>query len=96
MQLLFADVASIALGIVVHGALPWRRLTGALLLPAIAGTATAIVWAGFVWLRVPDGSGWLWLSSLSAGVLSALAAGLLLRTRRRRADDAQLATVARA
>jgi hypothetical protein len=95
MQLFFAEVIALAVGLVLHQVLPRRVQTGVVLLPAIAGAATAIVWVALTWARLPQDGAVIWVTSLGCGVLSALAAGLLLRRARARADDARLATAAR-
>ena len=96
MQLLFAEVLALGLGLVVHQVLPHRDLTGVVLLPAIAGAAAAIVWVALTWARLPQDGGLIWLAALGSGTLSALAAGVILRRGRRRSDQARYAEAARA
>lgn len=93
MELIYAETVAIVLGLAAHAVLPRRHQTGALLLPAVAGAACAIVWVGLTWARVEQGGAAMWLAALLAAVLSAVTAGLLVRTARQRADDERLARV---
>ena len=94
MQLLFAEVIALGIGLVVHQVLPRQVQTGVVLLPAIAGAAAAIVWVALTWARLPQDGAVIWLASLGSATLSALAAGVLLRRSRARTDDARLAEAA--
>ena len=91
MQLIYAETVAIVLGLAAHAALPWRALTGVLLLPAVAGVACAITWVALTWLQVEQGGAAMWLASMLAAVLSPVAVGLLLRRSRHRHDEARLA-----
>ena len=68
--------------------MPNRDTHGALLLPAISGAATSIVWVSLLWLGLRSEGGWIWAASLLAAFVSAVVAGLLLPRRRAEADDA--------
>jgi hypothetical protein len=91
VQLIYAETVAIVLGLAVQAVLPRRELTGVLLLPAVAGVAGAIVWVGLTWARVQQGGSAMWLASLLAAVLSAVAVGVLVRGARHRSDEARLA-----
>lgn len=91
MQLMYAETVAIVLGLAAHAVLPRRALTGVLLLPAVAGVACAIVWVGLTWARLPQGGPAMWLASLLAAALSAVAVGIPLRASRHRADETRLA-----
>lgn len=91
MQLIYAETVALVLGLAAHAVLPRRALSGVLLLPAVAGTACAIVWVGLTWLQVPQGGPAMWLASLLAAVLSPVVAGVAVRTARHRHDEAVLA-----
>ncbi|MCY7411623.1 MAG: hypothetical protein LH471_01060 [Salinibacterium sp.] len=91
MELLVVVVIGISLGLIVRYVLPNRDTHGALLLPAISGAATSIVWVSLLWLGQRSDGGWIWVASLLAAFISALAAGLLLPRRRAEADDALFA-----
>ena len=93
MELLYAEVVAVVLGLLVHAALPRREQTGVLLLPAVAGAAGAIVWVALTWAGVAQDSPWIWLASLAAAVLSAAGIGVPLRRARAAADRARLASV---
>lgn len=93
MELLYAEVVAVVLGLLVHAVLPRREQTGVLLLPAVAGVAGALVWVLLTWLGVAQDSPWIWLASLGAAVLSAAGLGVPLRRSRARADRARLAEV---
>ena len=93
MQLIYAETVALVLGLAAHAVLPRRALTGVLLLPAVAGAACAIVWVGLTWARVEQGGAAMWLASLLAAVLSAVAVGVLVRRARQRRDDERLAGV---
>lgn len=92
MELLYAEVLALVLGLVAHAALPGRGQTGVLLAPAVAAVAAAVVWVGLTWARVGQDTPLIWLASLGAAALSA--AGLLvpLRRSRTRADTTRLGT----
>lgn len=93
MGLLYAEVVAVVLGVAAHVLLSRREQTGVLLLPAVAGAATAIVWVALTWARVGQDSALIWLASLGAAVLSAAGLGVPLRRSRFRAERARLATV---
>ncbi len=89
MELLFVTVIGASLGLILRYAVPSRGTYGALLLPAISGVATAIVWVALLWAGLTFDGTWIWVASLAAAVISALVAALLL-PRRRSDADAQL------
>jgi hypothetical protein len=91
VQLIYAETVALVLGLAAHAVLPGRTLTGVLLLPAVAGAACAIVWVGLTWARVEQGGAAMWLASLLAAILSAVAVGVLVRNARRRRDEERLA-----
>jgi hypothetical protein len=86
MELFFVVVIGIGIGAVLRYVLPSRTSYGMLLLPAVAGAATAIVWVGLLWLGLTFDGTWIWVASLAAGFAAALAAALIL-PRRREAHD---------
>ncbi len=88
MELLIVVVIGIGVGLVVRYVLPNRDTHGALLLPAISGAATSIVWVGLLWIGLRSEGGWIWVASLLAAFISAVVAGLLLPRRRAEADAA--------
>ena len=88
MELLFVVVIAIGIGGVLRYVLPSRSTYGILLLPAVSGAATAIVWAALLWLGWTFDGTWIWVASLGAGFAAALATALIL-PRRRVAHDAR-------
>jgi hypothetical protein len=88
MELLVVVVIGIGLGLIVRYLLPNRDTHGVLLVPAISGAATSIVWVSLLWLGQRADGGWIWVASLLAAVLSALVAGLVVPSRRAEADEA--------
>jgi uncharacterized membrane protein YeaQ/YmgE (transglycosylase-associated protein family) len=91
VELIYAETVAVVLGLAAHAVLPHRGQTGVLLLPAVAGVAAAIVWVALTWLQVPQGGAAMWLASLLAAALSAVAVGVLVRRSRVRHDEARLA-----
>jgi len=87
MELFIVVVIGIGIGLVVRYVLPNRDTHGALLLPAISGAATSIVWVSLLWLGQRSEGGWIWVASLVAAFISAVVAGRLLPRRRAEADD---------
>jgi len=88
MELFIVVVVGIGVGLVLRYVMPNRDTHGALLLPAISGAATSIVWVSLLWLGLRSDGGWIWAASLLAAFVSAVVAGLLLPRRRAEADDA--------
>jgi len=88
MELFIVVVIGIGVGLVLRYVMPNRDTHGALLLPAISGAATSIVWVSLLWLGLRSEGGWIWAASLLAAFVSAVVAGLLLPRRRAEADDA--------
>jgi O-antigen/teichoic acid export membrane protein len=88
MELLFVTVIGAGLGALFRYILPRRDTYGALLLPALSGAVTAIVWVGLVWLGWTFDGTWIWVVSLGAGALAALLVALYL-PRKRVAHDAR-------
>jgi hypothetical protein len=91
MELLFVTVIGAGIGGLVRYILPQRGTYGVLLLPAVAAAATAIVWVALVWLGFTFDGAWIWVVSLLAGGLAALATALVL-PRRRVSNDARRLT----
>lgn len=87
MELAYVTVIGAALGALARYALPGRRTYGLFLLPAIAAAVTAAVWVGLVWLGWTFDGGWIWVVSLAAAAVSAIAAALLIVRYRANADQ---------
>ncbi len=93
MELLFVLVIAAGIGTVLRYVLPARRTYGVFLLPGIATVAAAIVWVSLLWLGWTFDGTWIWVASLSAAFLAALAAGIALPRVRRAEDERKLAKV---
>jgi hypothetical protein len=91
VELLFVTVIGAGLGALVRYLLPGRGTYGALLLPAVAAAATAIVWVALVWAGWTFDGTWIWVASLGAGVIASFVTALVLPRRRTDADAAKLA-----
>lgn len=89
MLLFVVSVIAAGLGAIVRYTLPGRESYGSVLVPAVAAVVTGTVWVGLVWLGWTFDAGWIWLVSLLAGTVAALATAALL-PRARRDSDAQL------
>jgi small basic protein len=89
VELLFVTLIGLAIGFGVSYFSPGRDTYGGFLPPAVAAAVTAVVWAALVWLGWTFDGTWIWVVSLAAGCLAALAVVLTL-PRRRRAADADL------
>ena len=87
MELAYVTVIGAALGALARYALPGRRTYGLFLLPAISGAVTAVVWAALVWLGLTFDGGWIWVVSLGAAAIAAIAGALLIVRYRDNADS---------
>ncbi|MFZ2963659.1 MAG: hypothetical protein WA006_03125 [Rhodoglobus sp.] len=86
MELLFVFVIAASIGLALRYLVPQRGTSGALLLPAIAAAAAAIVWVALLWFGWSFDGTWIWVASLAAGGIAALVVGLVLPRRRVEAD----------
>ncbi|MET0989671.1 MAG: hypothetical protein ABWY54_03405 [Glaciihabitans sp.] len=91
MELLFAILIAIVIGFGVSYFTPGRDTYGVLLVPAISGAVTAVVWVALLWLGWTFDGTWIWVVSLVAGPLVSLVVALLLPRTRHAADAALLA-----
>jgi len=91
MELLFVTVIGAAIGAVFRYILPRRNTYGALLLPAVAAAAAAVVWVALLWgLRLSFDGTWIWVASLSAALLASIATAVLLPRSRTEHDARRL------
>ena len=90
MELLFVTLIGAAIGIILRYLVPGRHAYGALLAPAVGGAVAAIVWSGLTWLGWKFDGGWIWVVSLAAATLAALALELILPRVRHEADARML------
>ena len=90
MELLFVVLIGAGLGFLGHYTLPGADTRGTILLGAVAGTVTAIVWVALLWLGFTFDGGWIWAISLVAAGVVTLVVALVLPGRRVRSDRAML------
>jgi len=88
MQILYAIAMAVVIGVIVRFSLPERRSTGIVLVPALAAAVAAVVWALLAWIRWDWSNLAIWLISLGAALVAALALALLAPVLRRRSDAA--------
>lgn len=86
MELAYVTVIGAALGAIARYLLPGRRAYGMFLLPAIAATATAVVWVGLLWLGLTFDGGWIWAASIGAAVIASILSAILIVRFRDKAD----------
>ena len=96
MELLFVIVMAVGIGLVLRYILPARDTYGILLLPAVSGVVTAVVWAALLWVGWTFDGTWIWVASLVAGFGAALETALILPRRRKTADARKLDRLSRA
>ena len=94
MELLFIVLIGVLAGLVGRALLPRRALLGMLLLPAIGGSAAAIVWVALTWASWRWDGGWIWVATIAAAVLSVAGAGMLIGRARAAEDDRRFAELA--
>jgi hypothetical protein len=87
MELLFSIVIALGIGFIVSALAPGRETFGSLLVPAATASVTAVIWVALVWAGWGFDGTWIWVVSLLAGGLVALALVLILPKRRRGADE---------
>jgi hypothetical protein len=95
MEMLFAVLGGLFLSLGVHFALPHRDTRGAALLAAVGTAVSAVVWSGLTWLGWPFDGTWIWVASILAAPVVALAVGLALPKRRMAADERLFETLAK-
>ena len=88
MELIYVTAIGIALAVIVRYLVPGRQTHGILLIPAIGGAGTAVVWVALVWLGLTFDGGWIWVASIVAAAI--------LPRRRKLADEAKFKQLARA
>ncbi|MCR8671558.1 hypothetical protein [Agrococcus sp. HG114] len=84
-------VLGAAIGLFVRFSMPGREWVGLYLNPGAAAAAAGVAWTIGVLLGATADSLWLWLASLAAAAVVAVALPKLLPPRRERADRELLA-----
>jgi len=95
MELLFVTVIGAGLGMIARYVFPQRRTYGALLVPAIAAAATAVVWVVLLWIGLTFDGTWIWVISLAAALVASIVSVLVIPRRRDTADARLLAELSR-
>jgi hypothetical protein len=90
VELVYVTVIAAGIGLALRYMLPGRDAYGLLLLPAVSAAVTSALWAGLTWLDWPFDGGWIWVVTLVAGGLAAIAVALLVPWARRTADARRL------
>ena len=88
MELLFVTVIAASLGFIVRYLVRGRAMHGTVLVPAVDVAVTAVVWAALLWSGLTFDGTWIWVISITTGVLAALATAIVLPRSRRRHDAA--------
>lgn len=83
-------VMGAAIGLLARYLLPGRQWVGLFLNPLAAAAAAGIVWTIGALLGAAADNGWLWIGSLLAALLVAIAIPRLLPNRRAHADERYL------
>jgi len=95
MELLFVVLGGAILGLVARYTLPRRHTHGSALIPAIGAGVAAVVWVGLTWLGWPWDGAWIWVVSLAASGVAAVASALFIGPRREHSDAALFERLAR-
>lgn len=90
MEIIYVTVIGMGIATVLRYLLPRRDSYGILLLPGIGAAVTIAVWVALLWLGFTFDGGWIWVFSLVAGGLAALAVALIVSSRRTAADAREL------
>lgn len=94
MELMFVILISAAIGLLLtYTSRKGRHTYGVLLLPAVSAAVTSVVWIVLLWLGFTFDGGWIWVISLVAGGVVALALALRLPKSRETSDQALLTTL---
>ena len=96
MELLFVILIAFIIGLALRYALPGRDTYGIVLVPAVSGAVSALVWVGLTWLGWKFDGGWIWVVSLAAGGVVALVLTLVIPRSRRHGDEHLLQQLSRA
>lgn len=94
MELLFVTVIAASLGFIVRYLVRGRAMHGAVLVPAMDVAVTAVVWVALLWSGLTFDGTWIWVISITAGVLAALVTAIVLPRSRRSHDAAAYARLA--
>jgi hypothetical protein len=88
MELLFAVLGGILIGLFAHVVVPVRGTRGAVLAPAIGGIAAAVLWEVLIWSAWSPSDAWMWIVTFVVSALAAIGVAWGLGVRRDRSDTA--------
>ena len=87
MELIFAVLGGLIIGLIVRYSLPGRDLTGAILVPAVATAGAAILWEIVTWLKLPSDNPWVWVVVFAIVAIKSVFIDLWLSRRRKHAVE---------
>ena len=90
MELAYVTVIGAFIALALRYLLPGRTDYGLLLLPAVGGAVTAVVWVGLVWLGFKFDAGWIWVISLVASGVASIVVALIVVRARKIGDERRL------
>jgi uncharacterized membrane protein YeaQ/YmgE (transglycosylase-associated protein family) len=95
MELLFVILGGVILGLIARYALPHRSTNGVLLLPALGGAVSAVVWVALTWAGLAWDTGIIWWITFAATALVCAAVAITLGRNRERHDETRLLALSR-
>ena len=87
MELLFAALGGLIIGLIVRYSLPGRDRMGAILIPGTAMAAAAVIWEILTWLHMPYDGTWIWVITLGVTAIKSVLLDLWLTRRRIKHDE---------
>jgi quaternary ammonium compound-resistance protein SugE len=96
MELMFVVMGGILVASGIRYLFPHRSSYGVLLLPALGGAVSAVVWAALTWLGWKFDGSWIWVVSLALPVVAAVLVAVLVPRRRDAADEVLLQSLSKA
>lgn len=96
MELLFAILGGLILGLAGRYVLPKRETHGVLLVPAIGASVAAVIWDALTWAGWKFDGGWIWVATLVAAGAVSVFAGVMLGRQRTTSDAELLSNLSRA
>jgi|tagenome__1003787_1003787.scaffolds.fasta_scaffold18101645_1 quaternary ammonium compound-resistance protein SugE len=96
MELLFVVLGGVILGLIVRYSVPRRWTNGVLLLPALGGAVSAVVWVALTWAGLKWDAGFIWWLTFAATALVCAAVAIVLGRNRERQDETRLLALSRA
>jgi hypothetical protein len=95
MEMMFALIGALAIGLSVRYSMSGRDRTGAVMIPALATATGALVWAIGIWGGLASTDPWIWLLTFAlSGIVSYLVNRRVTRVRTT-TDNAVFGRIAR-